>query len=1018
MKSLRYPVAYFAIAILFSFVVNFTYASNFIGRASSLQYNLNSNWVDSVFNTLTPDEKIAQLIMMPAWSNRDHKHVAEVSKLIRKFNIGGVIFFQGGPMRQAQQTNYYQWCAKTPLMIGIDGEWGLAMRLDSIQSFPRQMTLGAVQDNELIYEMGCEIAKQMKALGITINFAPVIDINNNPLNPVISNRSFGENKMMVAEKGAAYMMGMQDNGLLTTAKHFPGHGDTHDDSHFTLPVLNFGTDRLDSLELYPFRELISKNVAGMMVAHLNIPALDSAKNTPSTLSYNIITNLLKKKLGFTGLVFTDALNMRGAAGFSVKPGEIEVRALMAGNDVLLMPENVERAIIAIKSAIAEGRLRQSQIDSSCRKVLAAKEWAGLTKTKYVDMGALKEKLNSTSAKVILRKFAASSLTLLKNQDHIIPLKHLDTLRMATVLVGIDSAANQFKETLSLYTNFDVYNLPKTADSVYVDSLLFSLRHYNLVVVGIHNTDSRPSQNFGIAPNVVPFVERLVNIKPVIFSFFGSAYALNLFRDLHKCKAVLLSYQDFPSIQDYSAQLLFGGIGAKGKLPVTTNIFEVSSGLTTPEGVRLRYSLPEEIGIDSEKLLKIDTIVVDAIRKGAMPGCQVLAAKNGVIFYQKSFGNHTYEGNIPVKNSDIYDIASITKIAGMLPAVMKLYEKKDIKLNEKISHYLHDLKKSNKKDIILLDLLTHQAQLQSFIPFYLRTLRPLDPEVKLISSVSSVTNPIKLGPGSFGSRDVTYRDGLYSNHPDLEHGLEVAENLFLSNTYLDSIYKISKDSKLLPVKKYEYSDMDFYYLYWAVNRITKKPLNEFAETNFYSKLGATTLGYLPLSRFSKERIIPTENDIFFRKQLIQGYVHDPGAAMMGGVAGHAGLFSNANDLAKLMQMYLNKGTYGGETFFKASTIDYFTSCPFCSSHNRRGIGFDKPEMESKIGPTCQCVSAKSFGHTGFTGCLTWADPETGILYVFLSNRVYPDASNTKLAQMDVRTRIQEVLAKETQPITNK
>jgi beta-N-acetylhexosaminidase len=1007
MKILRLSHLYIVAAIhAFSFSLN-AQTKDTISH-SPLPLQLNSHWVDSVFNSLTPDERITQLMMIPSWSNRDRKHIDEICDEIRKYNIGGVVFFQGGPIREAQQTNLYQWTAKTPLLIGIDGEWGLSMRLDSTLIFPRQMMLGAVQDNKLIYQMGVEIAHQLKALGININFAPVIDVNNNPLNPVISNRSFGENKFLVAEKGIAYMKGMQDNGILTTAKHFPGHGDTNEDSHLALPVLNFGMNRLDSIELYPFRQLISNKVGGIMVAHLHVPSLDSAKNIPSTLSYNTVTGLLKKKLGYNGLIFTDALNMRGAT-LVYKPGEVEAKAIEAGNDILLMPTDVAKALNGIKEAIKEGCIRQSQIDSSCRKVLAAKEWAKIKKS--IDISLLSEQLNSTSAKLIQREFAFSGLTLIQNVNNTLPLKKLDSLHMAMVLVGIDQP-NQFKETLSLYKDMDCYYLPKRADSTYIDSLLYCLRSYNLVVVGVHNTDSRPTQNFGIASNVAPFLNKLVNLKSTILTLFASPYALSYFSDLWKYKAILISYHDQPAIQDYSAQLLFGAIGAQGKLPVSVLTYPASTGLTTQGGVRLRYSMPEEIGMDSHQLVAIDTLVTEAIRKHAMPGCQVLAAKNGVVFYQKSFGYHTYDPVQQVLNSDIYDIASITKIAGTMPAVMKLYEEKKLDVNKKLSDYLPDLKKSNKKNIVMIDMLTHQAQLQPFIPFYLRTIEPGSGKDNFLSNAASDSYPVKPHTAKANTKMYQYRDGLYSPTADLQHGLEVADHLFLSNAYADSIYNISKESKLLPVKKYEYSDMDFYYLFWTVQQITKTPLNVYEETNFYSKLGATTLGYLPLNRFDRDRIAPTENDMVFRKQVVQGHVHDPGAAMMGGVCGHAGVFSSANDLAKLMQMYLNKGMYGGEQYFRPSTIEYFTSCPFCESsiHNRRGIGFDKPEMNGKPGPTCQCVSAKSFGHTGFTGCMTWADPETGLLYIFLSNRVYPDAGNNKLTEMNVRTKIQEVLAK--------
>lgn len=964
-------------------------------------------WVDSVLYSLTPDERISQLIMIAAYSNRPPSHIAEVSYLVQTFNLGGVIFFQGGPAREAFMTNYFQRSAKTPLLIGIDGEWGLSMRLDSTFGFPRQMMLGALTDNSLIYDMGREIANQMKALGIHVNFAPVVDINSNPLNPVISNRSFGENKFNVTQKGISYMEGMQDNGLMAVAKHFPGHGDTHTDSHLTLPVIEHDLVRLDTMELYPFKELIKKNISGMMVAHLNIPALDPKPNTASTLSPRIITDLLRKSMGYDGLIFTDALNMLGVAAYN-KPGELEVKALLAGNDVLLMPADPAIAIQAIKKAIRDGQLRQSQIDSSCRRVLLAKHKAGLDKYKPIDMATLPAKLNTKEATLIQRKIAASAITIAKNAFNIIPLQRIDTLKIAVVLSGTNQP-NQFTETLGLYKNFDCYYLPYAMDSAKIDSMLFSLRHYNLVIGSIHNTSSLTSRNYGILPSAISFFDTLATLRKLILHLPATPYALSMFKNIYNYQAIIVSYHDIPVTQELSAQIIFGGLPAQGKLPVTASVFPVNSGFTT-EQTRLRYAIPEEININSSKLAGVDSIVMDAITKKAMPGCQVLAAKDGVVFYNKSFGYHTFDTVRRVKNSDIYDLASLTKITGTLPAIMKLYDENEIKLKSRLSTYFHELKKTNKKDITLIDILTHQAKLQAFIPFYLKLIEPVTPGEKLIASTASASNNIKLSASSYGNSNTRFRNGFVIRKPDIEHGIPIADDMYLSNSYVDSIYITIANSALLKEKQYKYSDLGFIYLYKLIEMKTKTALNEYDDKNFYQKLGAETMGYLPLNRFERDRIVPTENDQFFRKQIIHGYVHDPAAAMLGGVSGHAGVFSNANDLAKLMQMYLNKGMYGGERFINEETVDYFTSCPFCEEHNRRGIGFDKPEMNSANGPTCQCVSAKSFGHSGFTGTYTWADPESGLLYIFLSNRVYPDAENNKLVELNVRTRIHEVFTK--------
>jgi beta-glucosidase-like glycosyl hydrolase/CubicO group peptidase (beta-lactamase class C family) len=961
-----------------------------------IKYELHTPWVDSVFNSLSAEERIAQLMMVTAYSNRDQKYIDDILLLIKKYNVGGIIFFQGGPMRQAAQTNLYQSYAKTPLMISIDGEWGLSMRLDSTMSFPRSMMQGAITDDSLIYQMGREVALQMRAMGIHINFAPVVDINNNPRNPVINNRSYGENKYAVARKALMYMKGMQDYGLITTLKHFPGHGDTDNDSHLTLPLICADTTRLDTLELFPFKQLFAENAGGVMVAHLSIPSIDTTPNLPSSLNPKVVTNLLKQKMGFNGLVFTDALSkMRGVTDY-FKPGEIELKALQAGVDVLLMPQDVPKAIKYIQEAVLAGTLRQSQIDSSCRKVLAAKEWLRLKHYYKVNLKKLKDQLSTPEANVVQRQIISSAITLVQNQNNIVPLKSIDTLRMACVLLGTD-APTKFSETLSLYGKIDCFYLPKKADSAYNDTLVKLLKPYNLLIAGVVNTDYKPTKNFGIAQNAIRLLDSLVLNKDIILDLFATPYSLSYFSHIDKYKAVLVSYEDLPVVQDYSAQAIFGAIPLKGKLPVSAGQFPLNAGIETSKTIRLAYKLPEEIGIDSKQLSEIDTIVMDAIRHQAMPGCQVLAAKNGVVFYNKAFGKFTYDsaGHI-VTTNDLYDIASITKIAATLPMLMKLYDEDKIDLKASLGDYLPELKNTNKYNAQLIDVLTHQAKFEPFIPFYLDLLEPVNSEEKL-----SPTN-------------VKFRKGLVTKTKDDYHTIQIADSLYLLTSYADTIWNQTHASPLLSSKKYVYSDIDFYYLYRIAQRFSSQPFNKEVDSLFYSKLGANNMGYLPLSRFSRTIIAPTENDMLFRRQVITGYVHDQGAAMLGGVCGHAGVFANANDVAKLMQMYLNGGSYGGQQFIEPSTIGQFTQAPFAMSGNRRGIGFDKPERGSKSGPVCDCVSEYSFGHSGFTGCLTWADPQTGLLYVFLSNRVYPDASNKKLASMDVRTRIQEVLANAINP----
>lgn len=938
----------------------------------------NEAWVDSVFNSLTPDERLAQLFMVAAYSNRDSNHLKELDSLVSKYKIGGLIFFQGGPVRQAVMTNYLQSHSKTPLLISLDGEWGLGMRLDSTAKFPRQMTLGAANNDTLVYEMGAEIARQFKRLGMHVNFAPSVDVNNNPLNPVIGSRSFGENKQRVAELGIQYMNGMQDNGILACAKHFPGHGDTDSDSHKTLPVIKKSKERMDTLELYPFRELIRNGVGSMMVAHLYIPAYDTTTNQASTLSSKVVKNLLQDTLGFQGLIFTDALNMKGVSKF-YGAGEVSLRALLAGNDVLLFAENVPVAMKIIKQAIAEGKITQDKIDRRCKKVLRTKAWVGLDNYQPVKLENLYEDLNTVKSEVIIRKGFSEAITLINNKNNLLPLRNLNKLNIACVSIG-DTSQNAFFSRANDYAPVKCFNIKPDADSALYIKTKALLAGFNTVLINVQSTSSQPTKNFGVSPHTVKMINELNDgSRKIVLSVFGNAYTLNRLPGGELTDGLIMAYEENAFTLDYTAQLIFGGIGAKGKLPVNVNtVFTINSGLNS-HPTRLGYTIPEMMGYNTNNFRKIDSIASDGITKHAFPGCQILVAQKGKVIYRKNFGGHTYERNtIPVSDKSIYDIASITKIAATLPVVMELTDKKKIDIDNKLSTYLPELLLTNKKDIVLRDMLAHQSGLKAWIPFYQNTMKE-------------------------GKLD----DFIYSTSQNENFPYRVAEKLYIRKIYSEMIYSAINESEL-GKKEYVYSDLGYYYLKRMAEKLTETPLDIFAKNNYYKKLGMNNTTYHPRDYFSLERLVPTEYDMTFRNQLIQGDVHDPGAAMLGGVGGHAGLFSNANDLAKLMQLYLQMGEYGGERFFSEATLKEFTKCQFCANGNRRGLGFDKPEQNGKSGPTCDCVSYLSFGHTGFTGTYAWSDPDKKVVYIFLSNRVYPDADNKKLIDMNIRTKIQEAI----------
>lgn len=963
-------------------------------------------WVDSVLNTLTPGQRVAQMIMIAAYSNNNPVNEKEVEKLVRENGVGGLVFFQGSPGRQARLTNYYQSASRIPLLIAMDAEWGLAMRLDSTIRYPKQMMLGGIQDDRLIFDMGNQVAEQLKRIGVHINFAPVIDINNNSNNPVIDSRSFGEDRNNVTRKALFYMIGMENKGILAVAKHFPGHGDTDKDSHDELPVIKFDRNRLDSLELFPYKELIYNGLSGIMTGHLQIPVLESRENMPASLSRVITDSLLRQELQFKGLIFTDAMNMKAISN-SYKTEESAELAIMAGNDILLMPEDVPGVIEKIVKQIQKGVISQEEIDNHCRRILAAKYFAGLNHYRPVELANLGRDLNKPEYRLLQRKLISSALTVLQNRSNLLPLLHLDTLRVASVVLSTDPDTS-FQQTLGLYGKVDYFRL-KGDGSENIDSIYRMLNKYNLIIASVHSTDIRSVKKYGISDNMVTIVDSLARTGKLMLDVFANPYVLDRFRNLDMVKALVMSYENSSLVQELSAQLIYGAISAHGTLSISAgNWKSMTSGLPVNSIGRLRFSLPLEAGMSEDTLQRINDIIADAISKQAMPGCQVLVARRGMVIMNKSFGNLVYGNGSPVKSSDLYDLASVTKVVATTQAMMRLTDEGCVDISQKLSAYLPYLDESNKKNMVIRDMLLHQAGLAAFMQVYLATLEPVFKNQQLISNKLTDSNPIRIGPNQYLNRYTRYKKSVISNHYSELYPLRVAENIYMVKSWPDSIYNGIAKSPLSQKKEYLYSDLGFMLMKQLADTVTHVPFDIYLDSVFYSRLGAYRLCFNPLDRFSKWEIAPTEDDQLFRKQLVQGYVHDPRAAMLGGVSGHAGLFGDALDVAKVMQMMLNQGEYGGEHFITPETIELFTEKPV-NAGNRRGLGFDKPEPDkSKPQPTCEGPSPASYGHTGFTGNMIWADPAYDLIYIFLSNRVYPDTENTKLAEMNVRTNVQQAV----------
>jgi len=932
-----------------------------------------SVWVDSVYNAMGFDERVGQLFMVSAFSNKDSLHVNYIKNLVSCYHVGGLLFLQGGPGRQAKLTNKYQQLSKVPLFIGIDAEWGLAMRLDSINRFPWNMTLGAIQDISLINKVGVEYGRQTARIGAHFDFAPVLDINTNPKNPIIGNRSFGEDKENVTQRALALMKGIQSQNVLATGKHFPGHGDTSVDSHLTLPVVAWSRERLESVEFYPYRRLFNEGLASVMVAHLNVPSLESREGYPSSISYNVVTNVLQKELGFNGLIFTDALNMKGASNFK-QPGEIDLAAFLAGNDILLFPENVPVAYEKFCTAYQDSVISEERLAQSVKKILKYKYRVGLDRYKPIKIERLQEDLNTRANDALQYELYENAVTVIKNQDDVLPIKALDKEKIAYVRLG-DDKSTPFLQTLQKYTEVTEINEDN------LDSLKVRLKPFSTVIVGFHKPDGA-WKNHSWKPEEVARLDTIAKYNRVILDVFAKPYCLMQVDNFANIKGIVVSYQNTDVSQVVSAELIFGAIASKGKLPVTINsMFPVNFGLQTQKLDRLGFALPENEGMDSKVLDGIEALAQKAISGKMTPGMQILVARHGKVVYQKAFGTHSYDNPQKVQNSDVYDVASITKMVSTLPNVMQAYDQGKVNLESTVGDMVPAFADSDKKNIRFKELLSHYARLQPWIPFYKKTL-------------DSTGHP---------------SEKYYSKSMDAQHTRQVAENLFIRNDYHDTIIKAIADSKLLPKKEYKYSDFTFIILKEYLEKSTGKTLDSLSQQNFYRSLGMTSTTYNPLHKIDMSAIPPTENDNYFRYQTIQGYVHDMEAAMEGGVGGHAGIFSNTMDIAKMMQLYLNKGSYGGQRYFSEKTFTDFNTCWFCAEGNRRGLGFDKQQLPGQAGPTCGCVSSESFGHTGFTGGIAWADPQSDLIYVFLSNRTYPDSNApNKLSKENIREDIQKVI----------
>lgn len=950
-------------------------------------------WVEKTISRMSLKEKIGQLFIYTLAPVRSKANLAGLREAVHTYKVGGLLFSGGLATNQAVLTNYAQDQAEIPLMITFDGEWGLGMRLKDTPSFPRNMVLGCIRDDRLIYEYGREVGRECRQLGIQVDFAPVADVNINPLNPVINVRSFGQSPHNVADKVIAFASGLESEQVMAVAKHFPGHGDTDVDSHLALPTLPFTRERLDSVELYPFRQAIRAGISGIMVGHLQVPVLEPDLNFPSSLSRNVVYGLLREELQFKGLIFTDALAMKGVS----KNENVCAYALRAGNDLVLAPKNLKKEIRGVLDEIEKGTITLESIDRKCRKVLMYKYALGLKHKPRINLSGLEKRINTPQTEELIRKLRLAAVTIAGNEKYVLPL-HQSNVPVALLSIGKARADSVFVNSIGRSTRTDHYRMDENnSDSVRME-LLASLVKYKRVIISVTASDLEPFTNFLSALSL--------GTSPV-YSFFVPFKTVDqVSKPLSLSAAVLLAHSAENELQVHAANALFGKTTVDGRLSVNIGkTFLAGEGITiTP--LTPHYYDPEEFGMRSDILSLIDSIAREGIRYGAFPGCQIAVLKNGKPVYAKSFGSFDYTGRQNVTLANLYDLASLSKTTGTLLAIMKLYDKGKLNLTDKISQYLPFLVGTNKADITVKELLLHESGLPAYLPIYREAIDPKSYKGPFFKPKKDANHQIRADEHLYASSSFKYKEGMVSKVPSSTFSLQVSDSFYLNKSFRGLAMQALAKAPL-KAKKYTYSCINFVLLKEIAERISGTPMDVFLNREFYGPMRLEHTLYLPRRKFAPEQIAPTVEQDFLRKGVLQGYVHDEVAAFLGGVAGNAGLFSTAPEVASVYQLLLDGGVYEGKRYLSEETCRLFTTQT--SKISRRGLGFDKPDpAHPKASPCAAPAPSSVFGHTGFTGTCAWADPENDLVYVFLSNRTYPVAWNNKLQKMDIRTRIQEVI----------
>lgn len=898
-------------------------------------------WVDSTFNSLTLRQKCAQLII-PYVNGKDtndnNKQYYRVKKLVEEEGVGGILFLGGDLQNQIAITNELQNKSKIPLLISSDYERGVGMRIEEAVKFPYNMAFAAAGDPINDYKMAKITAEEARAVGVHQNYAPLVDVVHDYRNPIINVRAYSSNPDVISIHSDAFIRGLEEGDVISTAKHFPGHGATDIDSHNELPLIALTEKELWDVDLKTFQFAIDAGVQSVMIGHLDVPELTDVNGAPATFSYSVVTSLLKNKMGFDGLIVTDALNMHALTN-NYTQKQIGMLSIQAGCDLLLFPSKELEMLDGLVEAVENGRLTIDRIDESVKKVLKVKKWLDLDKKQFVDLEDAKKVIAKKSHYRLAQDIAETSITLVKDEQSLLPLNPDKYSNVFSITIS-DS---RFKKTIEepflfeekLNEEFGYVKNHRvnfsSKDKLYT-KILEELETADLIILPIYANVKSFQGSVDLHEEQFDFINKILDLnKPTVAISFGNPFILT---EVPELPTYLTTYGNVPLSQTSAVNAILGNTKISGKLPIDlpNTIYKIDDGIQKES----KGLFVQDIRVDTNyNFSKVDSLMENALEGKVFPGASLLVGHRDRVVYHKNFGAGTYDKDAKtIDDNSIFDLASLTKVVATTSAAMLLYDEEKLDLNKKVEDYLLEFGNNDKENITIKNLLLHDSGLPAWKPFY---------------------------------KDYKTADEV-----------------------IDAIMNMELDFE--PGEKYQYSDLGMIVLQKVIEKITGERIDELLKKNLFEKLEMEHTFYNPSPKFWYN-CVPTEDDDYWRNTLLKGKVHDETAYLLDGVAGNAGLFSTADDLSKLMYLYINDGRVNGEQIFEKETIKLFTNKN--SEQSTRALGWDtKSEEKSSCG---NLFSENSFGHTGFTGTSIWVDGDEGLFVILLTNRVYPTRENRKIIQ---------------------